>query len=84
MIGNVLFTHIDQLRDIVRGSFTEDSVRGYLVLLSISQTCKCNGLDFFDFIRSGEKDIYAFAAARKLRKSEKKDNITNTREMPPT
>lgn len=54
-----------QLRDIVRGSFTEASVRGYLVLLSICQTCKCNGLDFFDFLRSGENDIYAFAASRR-------------------
>ena len=56
-----------QLRDIVRGSFTEDSVRGYLVLLSISQTCKWNGLDFFDFLRSGEKDIHAFAESRRGR-----------------
>ena len=57
-----------QLRDIVRGSFTENSVRGYLVLLSICQTCKCSGLDFFDFLRSGEKDIYAFAESRRKRK----------------
>lgn len=57
-----------QLRDIVRGSFTEASVRGYLVLLSICQTCKCNGLDFFDFLRSGEQDIYAFAKSRRGRR----------------
>ena len=57
-----------QLRDIVRGSFTEDSVRGYLVLLSICQTCKCNGLDFFEFLRSGEKDIHAFAESRRGRR----------------
>jgi len=50
-----------QIRDIVRGSFTEDSVRGYLVMLSISQTCKCSKLDFFDFLRSGEEDIYAYS-----------------------
>jgi predicted RecB family nuclease len=52
------FAHI---RDIVRGSFTEDSVRGYLVMLSLSQTCKCYKLDFFDFLRSGEEDIYAYS-----------------------
>jgi len=60
-----------QLRDIVRGSFTEASVRGYLILLSISQTCKCNGLDFFDFLRSGEKDIYTFAKNRRRRRPTK-------------
>ena len=57
-----------QLRDIVRGSFTEDSVRGYLILLSICQTCKGSGLDFFDFLRSGEKDIHAFAERRRGRR----------------
>lgn len=56
------------LGDIVRGSFTEASVRGYLVLLSICQICKCNGLDFFDFLRSGEQDIYAFAKSRRGRR----------------
>jgi hypothetical protein len=57
-----------QLRDIVRGSFSENTVRSYLVLLSICQTCKCSGLDFFDFLRSGEKDIYAFAERRQGRR----------------
>lgn len=56
-----------QLRDIVRGSFTEDTVRSYLILLSICQTCKYSGIDFFDFLRSGEKDIYAFAESRRRR-----------------
>jgi Transposase IS66 family len=56
------------LRDIVRGSFTEDSARNYLVLLSICQTCKYRGLDFFEFLRSGEKDIQVFAESRRGRK----------------
>jgi hypothetical protein len=56
------------LRDIVRGSFTEDSARNYLVLLSICQTCKYRGLDFFEFLRSGEKDIHAFAESRRGRR----------------
>jgi len=58
-----------QLRSIVRGSFTEDSVRSYLVLLSVSQTCKCSGLDFFDFIRSGEADVYTYAQSRRGRRA---------------
>jgi predicted RecB family nuclease len=63
-----------QLRSIVRGSFTEDSVRSYLVLLSISQTCKCSGLDFFDFLRSGEMDIHDFAEGRRRRPTKKSDD----------
>ena len=40
----------------------------YLTLLSVSQTCKYMGVDFLDFLRSGEKDIHAFAASRRGRK----------------
>jgi transposase len=57
-----------QLRDIVRGSFTPASARDYLILLSICQTCKYTGVDFLDFLRSGEKDIHAFAESRRGRK----------------
>src|SRR5207249_668921 len=46
-----------KLREIIRGSCTEEAVRKYLVLLSISQTCKYRGLDFLAFLRSGETDI---------------------------
>jgi transposase len=56
-----------KLRDVVRGSFTEDSVRNYLLLLSICQTCKYSSLDFFEFLRSGENDIHAFAESRRRR-----------------
>ncbi len=38
-----------------------------LSLLSICQTCKCSGLDFFDFLRSGERDLHAFAEHRRRR-----------------
>ena len=40
----------------------------YLVLLSICQTCKYMGVDFLDFLRSGEKDIHVFAEIRRARK----------------
>jgi hypothetical protein len=53
-----------KLRDVVRGSFTQDSVKDSLILLSICQTCKYSGLDFFGFLRSGEKDIHVFAESR--------------------
>ena len=38
-----------------------------MVLLSVCQTCKYMGLDFLEFLRSGEKDIYAFAEAERRR-----------------
>jgi hypothetical protein len=57
-----------KIRDIVRGSFTEDSARNCLILLSICQTYKYSGLDFLNFLRSGEKDIHAFAESRRGRR----------------
>jgi predicted RecB family nuclease len=57
-----------KLRDITRGSFTERSVKNHMVLLSICQTCKYSNLDFFEFIRSGETDIYAFAERARRRR----------------
>ena len=52
------------LRRIIGGITTEKGIRDYLVLLSICETCKYMGLDFLDFLRSGEKDIHAFADSR--------------------
>jgi hypothetical protein len=53
-----------KLRQIFGGSTTEKGIREYLVLLSLCQTCKYMGVDFLDFLRSGEKDIHAFAESR--------------------
>ena len=41
---------------------TEKGLKEYLILLSVCQTCKYMGVDFLDFLRSGEQDIEAFAA----------------------
>jgi len=57
-----------KIRDIVRGSFTERTVRNNLVLLSICQTCKYSGMDFFEFLCSGETGIYAFGETGSGRK----------------
>jgi predicted RecB family nuclease len=40
------------------------AVHDYLVHLSICQTCKYIGVDFLEFLRSGEKDVHAFADNR--------------------
>jgi predicted RecB family nuclease len=56
------------LRDVVQGSWTPKAVREHLILLSVCQTCKYMGVDFLDFLRSGEKDIHAFAESRRGRR----------------
>jgi predicted RecB family nuclease len=57
-----------KLREVIRGSCTQEAARNYLVLLSVCQTCKYIGVDFLDFLRSGEKDIHAFAEDRRGRR----------------
>jgi hypothetical protein len=57
------------------GLSTPKAISENLILLSISETCRYMGLDFLDFLRSGEKDIHAFAESRwgrrrRLRNSE--------------
>ena len=45
------------LRNVIEPHSTESSIGDYLVLLSISQTCEYRGIDFLQFLRSGEKRI---------------------------
>jgi predicted RecB family nuclease len=49
------------LRRVITGHCTEKSLQDHLILLSISETCKYKGITFFDFLRSGEKDLNMFA-----------------------
>lgn len=49
------------LRKDFVGLSNEKGIKEYLVLLSICETCKFKGLNFLDFLRSGEKDVEAFA-----------------------
>jgi len=72
------------LRDVMSGSSTQNGIEGYLVLLSVCQTCKYMGVDFLDFLRSGEKDIHAFADSQhKQRRRARSDccEAVNTAEM---
>ena len=57
-----------KLRQVFGGSSTEKGIREYLVLLSLCETCKYMDLDFLDFLRSGERDIHAFAENHPRRK----------------
>ncbi len=52
------------LRDVMEGTSNQSGVEEYLTLLSVCQTCKYMGVDFLDFLRSGETDIHAFAESR--------------------
>ncbi len=40
---------------------TELGINDYLILLSIQQTCKYRGINFFEFLKSGEKSIYDYS-----------------------
>ena len=49
-----------RLRRSIDGKSSIRGIRDYLVLLSISETCKCRGLSFLSFLRSGHTDIISF------------------------
>lgn len=66
------------LRRDFSGVATEKGIRDYLILLSISETCKCKGVSFLDFLCSGEKDIDAFADS-KCRRARRKYVSRKTR-----
>lgn len=53
------------IRQVIDGLTSVNGIRNYLVLLSICETCKYQGLDFLDFLRSGEKDIEVFANSKR-------------------
>ncbi len=53
------------LRKVMQGLSTRVGTENYLILLSVCQTCKYQGLDFLDFLRSGEKDIEVFAQSNR-------------------
>jgi len=54
-----------RLRDVIAGTSTKKGVDEYLTLLTVAQTCEYQGLDFLDFLRSGEKDVETFARGRR-------------------
>jgi hypothetical protein len=56
------------LRHIIGGITTEKGLRDYLVVLSVCETCKYMGVDFLDFLRSGRKDLPAFANSQRKKR----------------
>lgn len=50
------------LRDVMRGTSTSKGIEEYLSLLTVSETCACQGIDFLEFLRSRKESIHEFAA----------------------
>ena len=57
-----------RLRNIIGGTSTAKGLHEYLILLSISETCRNKGVRFFDFLLSGERDIDVFASRRRRKR----------------
>jgi hypothetical protein len=53
-----------RLRRSIGGQSSPQGMRDYLVLLSISQTCRYRGVSFLNFLRSGQIDVAEFADAQ--------------------
>jgi predicted RecB family nuclease len=53
-----------RLRRVIAGTSSDKGIREYLILLSICETCKYKGVNFLDFLRSGEKDIDKFMSRK--------------------
>src|SRR6516225_8255578 len=62
---------------LIRTEFSVGTgIEEYLILLSVCQTCKYSGLDFLDFLRSGEKDIGVFAESQQNQRGRHRAPIT--------
>ena len=53
------------LRKILGTAFSEDGIKGYMVLLSIAQTLRYRGGSFWRFLLSRETDLDAFTARKR-------------------
>ena len=51
------------------GLATKDRIQEHLTLLSIQQTCKFRGINFFEFLKSGETSISKFSTRKKAAQS---------------
>jgi predicted RecB family nuclease len=57
------------LRRVMEGPTTEKSIRDFLILLSLCETCKYKNVDFLDFLLSGLTDVGKFASRRGRRRT---------------
>jgi predicted RecB family nuclease len=61
-----------RLRDVIAGCSSKKGIEEYLTLLSVAETCEYQGLDFLDFLRSGETDIESFSCVHRKYSSRQK------------
>jgi hypothetical protein len=58
-----------RLRNVIGGTSTYKGLREYLILLSISETCKYKGARFLDFLLSQEPDVDRFVNRTRRRRA---------------
>jgi len=54
------------LRRVFGGSSTERGIQDYLVLLSVCETCRYRGINFWEWLCSGYKDVDAYVKSQRL------------------
>ena len=59
-------------RVMFQGAPSAIAMSEYLVLLSICETCRNRGIDFLDFLRSGERDVEAFTKSKRPKAADTK------------
>ncbi len=64
-----------RLRDVIGGSSSKKGVDEYLTLLSVAETCEYQGLDFLDFLRSGEIDVEALLQRQRRSPRKRIENL---------
>jgi predicted RecB family nuclease len=60
------------LRNVIEAYSTESGIRDYLVLLSVYQTCEYRGVDFLQFLRSGEKRVDDYVRKKHSQRSRRR------------
>ena len=66
-----------RLRKVISGTSTKKGVEEYLTLLTVAQSCEYSGIDFLDFLRSGERDIERFAIRKRRPRLPESPNKNN-------
>jgi len=57
-----------RLRDVIAGTSSRKGVDEYLTLLSVAETCEYRGIDFLEFLQSGERDVHTFAKGHRRKR----------------
>ena len=55
-------------RDRTAGTMRERGLQDYLVLLSLCHTCRYRGVNFLQFLKSGQRDLDRFCGTRRRRR----------------